>query len=84
MLFNGKPLTKPVKRKLGFVTQDDMLFGEVCACFRPLPVLTSKLFRSWAAHFSFADPNVHLVMLWSAFCHMQSWTLLSPTSLFTS
>lgn len=29
MLFNGRKMTKPVKRKLGFVTQDDMLFAEV-------------------------------------------------------
>ena len=29
MLFNGKKMTKPIKRKLGFVTQDDLLFAEV-------------------------------------------------------
>lgn len=29
MHFNSRPLTKAVKRKLGFVTQDDMLFAEV-------------------------------------------------------
>lgn len=29
MLFNDKKMTKAVKKKLGFVTQDDMLFAEV-------------------------------------------------------
>lgn len=27
--FNGQPLTKAVKRKLGYVTQDDLLYAEV-------------------------------------------------------
>jgi ABC-type multidrug transport system ATPase subunit len=29
VLFNGRPMTKTVKRSLGFVTQDDLLFAEV-------------------------------------------------------
>jgi hypothetical protein len=29
VLFNGRPMTKAVKRSLGFVTQDDLLFAEV-------------------------------------------------------
>ncbi len=30
ILFNGQPQTKATKRSMGFVTQDDMLFAEVC------------------------------------------------------
>lgn len=32
MHFNGRPMRKDIKRKLGFVTQDDMLYAEVNAC----------------------------------------------------
>jgi ABC-type multidrug transport system ATPase subunit len=31
VLFNGAHLNKAVRRSLGFVTQDDLLFGEVSA-----------------------------------------------------
>ncbi len=30
IFFNGQPQTKATKRSMGFVTQDDLLFAEVC------------------------------------------------------
>uniref|UniRef100_A0A7S3QK67 ABC transporter domain-containing protein n=1 Tax=Dunaliella tertiolecta TaxID=3047 RepID=A0A7S3QK67_DUNTE len=47
MLFNGVPLTKNVKKKLGFVTQDDVLFAELTVYETLFFSAMLRLPRSW-------------------------------------
>ncbi|KAF5832191.1 hypothetical protein DUNSADRAFT_11998 [Dunaliella salina] len=47
MLFNGAPLTKNVKKRLGFVTQDDVLFAELTVYETLFFSAMLRLPRSW-------------------------------------
>mmetsp|Transcript_8214 Transcript_8214/g.14078 ORF Transcript_8214/g.14078 Transcript_8214/m.14078 type:complete len:703 (-) Transcript_8214:560-2668(-) len=47
ILFNGQPMTKAIKRSLGFVTQDDLLFAELTTFETLYFAAMLRLPRSW-------------------------------------